>query len=76
MIFVAGIAEMIHPVKIVVHRVIHAVRAVKLQRDHRAAEKIQEHGVIGAAADAGIYEIVVLRGLRVFFFAVLRGSGF
>ena len=54
MIFVTGIAEVVHPVKIVVHGVIQAVGTVEIQGDYRAAEKIEEHGVVGAAADAGI----------------------
>ncbi len=50
-----------HPVMIVVHRVIHAVVALKTEIDHRPAEMIQEDRVVGAASDARFDERAVQR---------------
>ena len=54
MVTVAGIAEVIHPVEIVIGGVVDAVVAVELQADDGHADKIQKDGVIGAAADPGV----------------------
>src|SRR4029077_5906631 len=44
-IAIPGISEMIHPVEIVIHGVIDAVRADESKSDGGNAEKIQEYGV-------------------------------
>src|SRR5882762_10125641 len=51
-VFERGIADVRHPVMIVVHRVIDAVVAVKSEIDHWPAKMIQKYSVIGAAANA------------------------
>ena len=45
-IFEGGIADVLHPVMIVVHRVIHAVITSKPEVDHRPAQMIQKHRVV------------------------------
>ncbi len=47
------IADPRHPVVAVVGRVVDAVGAVEAHVDDRHAEVVDEHGVVGAAADAG-----------------------
>ena len=56
-----GIADMLHPVVIVVHGVVHAVVARKIEVDHWPAEMIEEHRVVGAAADACFHQRAVER---------------
>src|SRR5467141_730247 len=60
-VFERGIADVRHPVMIVVHRVIDAVVAVKSEIDHWPAKMIQKYSVIGAAADARFDEGAVER---------------
>src|ERR1700694_3086717 len=60
-VFERGVADVRHPVMIVVHRVIDAVVAVKSEIDHRPAEMVQKHSVIGAAANARFDEGAVER---------------
>ncbi len=56
-IAVAGIAEVVHPEEIVVGGVVHAVRSVELQAEDGHAYEVQEDGVVGAAADAGVGQL-------------------
>ena len=50
---------MVHPVKIIVHRVIHAVRPGERQAAPWGPQKIQKHGVVRAAANARIGQLRV-----------------
>src|SRR5216684_7894029 len=51
-VFKRGIADMRHPVVIVIHGVVDAIFAAKTKIEHRTAEVVEKHGVIGTAADA------------------------
>ena len=53
-IAIAGIAEVVHPVEVVVHRVVDAVVAVEAELDDGQPTKFEKDGVVGAAADAGV----------------------
>src|SRR2546430_2899266 len=55
-VFGRRIIDVRHPIMIVVHRVIHAVVAGTSEIDNRPTEMIQKHSMIGAAADARIYQ--------------------
>ena len=59
MVFVAGVAEVVHPEEVVVGGVVDAVVAVESQAEDGHADEVQEYGVIAAAADAGVGESVV-----------------
>ena len=56
-IAIARIAEMVHPVKIVVHRVVDAIVTVEAEPDHGHPHEIQEHGMVGTAADSCVCQI-------------------
>src|SRR5713226_3101746 len=58
-VFERGIADVRHPVIIVVHRVIDAVVAGETEIDDRPAEMIEKYGVIGAAANTSFDERAV-----------------
>ncbi len=80
-VFVAGIAEVVHPVEIVVGGVVDAVVSVEPEAEDGHADEVEEDGMVGAAADAGVGEAVVddaggteLAGLIAFRF--LAGDGF
>ncbi len=57
MIAVAGIAEVIHPEKIVVGRMVDAVRTFEAQSENGHADEVEKNSVVRAAADAGIGQI-------------------
>src|SRR5690348_16857 len=59
-ITVARVAEMVHPVKIVVHGMVNAVWPVELQKHRGNAEIIEKNSVVRTAADARIRQRCVL----------------
>ena len=67
---------MIHPEIIVVERVVDTVGPDEGEAHGGYAEKIQEHGVVGAAADAGVGEFSVGDGLVVAQFGLARNFPF
>src|SRR5579863_3105643 len=75
-IAVAGVAKVIHPVEIVVHRVIDAVWAHERQTDGRNAKEIQENRMVGAAADAGVRQFRIAHGALLMKFRLARDFPF
>ena len=53
---VAGVAEVVHPVEVVVGGVVDAVVAFESETEDGHADEVEEDGVVGAAADAGVGE--------------------
>src|SRR6185437_3210315 len=74
-ITIAGIAEMIHPIKIIVHGMVDAVGTVELEEHGGDAEIIQEDSVVGTAANARFGEERIWE-ICVFQFARARGAPF
>src|ERR1700683_3191724 len=65
MVLVSRVPEMVHPVEIVVQRVIDAVRAGKSKSDCGNPEKIQEYSMVRAASNASIRQLKIRQGLLV-----------
>ena len=64
---------MIHPEKIIVHRVIHAVRANECEAHRGNPEVIQEYGMVRAASDSRVGELGIRNGVRFVKFELSRG---
>ena len=68
------ITDVLHPVVVVVRRMIDAVVAAEAEVDDRPAEVVQEYRVVRTAADAGVDELAVGRKLPVNLVLVAEGE--
>ena len=62
---------MIHPIKIVIHRMVDAIWSLKTEADDRHSDEVEKDRMIGATADASIHERRVVYSTSSFLFSFL-----